>query len=141
MGTRFAPVSITISITRSHSSRVSAGVSPVVPQGTRKSIFDSICHSTRERNAGSSIEPSFLNGVTSAVPQPRSVLMLKRIRNFEEKVLSPRRETPQSQRVRNCRDIVYPSRQHERDNQSLRVADDAQQQRYAKKPTRGPKGK
>ena len=34
------------------------GVSPVVPQGTRKSMPESICHATRLRNAASSIEPS-----------------------------------------------------------------------------------
>ena len=40
IGTRPAAASMVISITRSHSSLVSVGVSPVVPQGTRKPIPD-----------------------------------------------------------------------------------------------------
>ncbi len=55
MGTRPAATSMVTSITCSHSSCVSVGVSPVVPQGTRKSIPDSICHATRLRSAVSSI--------------------------------------------------------------------------------------
>ena len=58
IGTRPATTSIVISTTRSHSSLVSVGVSPVVPQGTRKSIFDSTCQATSARRAASSTEPS-----------------------------------------------------------------------------------
>src|SRR6478672_6596453 len=54
MGTRPAATSIVVSITCSHSSCESVGVSPVVPQGTRKSIPDSTCHATRLRRAVSS---------------------------------------------------------------------------------------
>jgi hypothetical protein len=35
-----------------------------------KSIPDSICQFTSDHSAGSSIDPSALNGVTIAVPQP-----------------------------------------------------------------------
>ena len=58
MGTRPATTSIVISMTCSHSSCESVGVSPVVPQGTRKSMPDSTCHATRLRRAVSSMEPS-----------------------------------------------------------------------------------
>ena len=44
IGTRPRVSSIVTSITRSHSSRESVGVSPVVPQGTRKSMPLSTCH-------------------------------------------------------------------------------------------------
>src|SRR5262249_9847569 len=74
MGTRPLTTSLVMSMTRSHSDSVRVGVSPVVPQGTRKSIPDATCHSTRDRNAASSTAPSFLNGVTSAVPHPRSCI-------------------------------------------------------------------
>jgi lysine/ornithine N-monooxygenase len=70
IGTRPAATSIVMSITRSHSSLVSVGVSPVVPQGTRKWMPDAICHSTSWRNAFSSMLWSCLKGVMSAVPQP-----------------------------------------------------------------------
>src|SRR3954471_22589022 len=72
IGTRPFTTSMVMSMTRSHSSWESVGVSPVVPQGTRKSILDSTCHSTNPRKDFSSIEPSDLNGVTSAVPHPRN---------------------------------------------------------------------
>src|SRR5512143_1436677 len=74
IGTRRATTSMVISMTRSHSSRVSVGVSPVVPHGTRKSIFDSTCQATSERRAFSSTEPSPRNGVTIAVPHPRKFM-------------------------------------------------------------------
>src|SRR5208337_5607775 len=73
MGTRPAATSMVISMTRRHSAWVRVGVSPVVPQGTRKSIPDSICQATSERSAFSSSDPSARNGVTSAVPHPRNL--------------------------------------------------------------------
>src|SRR5689334_12934860 len=59
-----------ISMTRRCSLRVRVGLSPVVPQGTRKLMPASIWRRTRERSVGSSREKSFLNGVTNAVPHP-----------------------------------------------------------------------
>ena len=46
------------------------GLSPVVPQGTRKCTPPSICRRARRRTAASSSAPSRVNGVTSAVPTP-----------------------------------------------------------------------
>src|ERR1700733_5424136 len=66
-----------VSITCSHSSWLRVGVSPVVPQGTRKSIPDSTCHATRLRSAASSTEPSWWKGVTKAVPQPRNCMTIR----------------------------------------------------------------
>ena len=48
----------------------SVGLSPVVPQGTRKCIPASTWRRARRVIAGSSRAPSLVNGVTSAVPQP-----------------------------------------------------------------------
>src|SRR5208282_657229 len=52
------------------SSSSSVAASPVDPQATMKSIPDSICQLTSDQSAGSSTDPSALNGVTIAVPQP-----------------------------------------------------------------------
>ena len=52
----------------------SVGLSPVVPTGTRPLVPSAICQSTRSRNAFSSTEP-FLNGVTSAVNDPRNLVL------------------------------------------------------------------
>ena len=48
----------------------SVGLSPVVPTGTSPLVPSAICQSTSSRNAFSSTDP-FLNGVTSAVNEPR----------------------------------------------------------------------
>src|ERR1035438_4048110 len=74
IGTRPAAASMVTSITRSHSSWVSVGVSPVVPQGRRKSMPASTCQRTSWRSAISSMLPSRLKGVTRAVPHPRSFM-------------------------------------------------------------------
>ena len=50
--------------------------SPVVPQGTRKSIPASICRRTNFRSAASSSDPSLRKGVTNAVPQPVNIISL-----------------------------------------------------------------
>src|SRR5215471_18237301 len=62
-----------ISTTRRCSARVSVGLSPVVPQGTRKSMPLRIWRCTRRRIAASSSERSRRKGVTSAVPHPRNI--------------------------------------------------------------------
>src|ERR1019366_2852391 len=74
IGTRPAAASMVTSITRSHSSWVSVGFSPVVPQGRRKSMPASTCQRTSCRSAISSTLPSRLKGVTRAVPHPRSFM-------------------------------------------------------------------
>src|SRR6266403_1512663 len=79
-GTRPAATSTVTSITRSHSSCVRVGVSPVVPQGIRKSIPDSTCQETRFRKAVSSTAPSGVNGVTRAVPQSRNWTLARRLK-------------------------------------------------------------
>src|SRR5436309_14759671 len=53
------------STTRSCSSWLTVGLSPVVPTGTRPWIPSAICQLTSEPNAASSTEP-FLKGVTKA---------------------------------------------------------------------------
>src|SRR4029453_2863477 len=50
------------------------GLSPVVPTGTSPLVPSAICHSTMSRKAFSSSEP-FLNGVTSAVKEPRKLVL------------------------------------------------------------------
>src|SRR5262245_6608813 len=50
------------------------GLSPVVPTGTRPLVPSPICQSTMSRKAFSSSEP-FLNGVTSAVKEPRKLVL------------------------------------------------------------------
>src|SRR5262249_11981439 len=52
----------------------SVGLSPVVPTGTNPLVPSEICHSTMSRKAFSSSEP-FLNGVTSAVKEPRKLVL------------------------------------------------------------------
>src|ERR1019366_4592015 len=74
IGTRPCAASIVTSITRSHSSWLRVGVSPVVPQGRRKSMPASTCQRTSCRSAISSTLPSRLKGVTRAVPHPRSFM-------------------------------------------------------------------
>src|SRR5215467_7757157 len=59
-----------ISTTRRCSACVSVGLSPVVPQGTRKLMPAWICRRTRRRSVASSRERSRWNGVTNAVPHP-----------------------------------------------------------------------
>ena len=76
IGTLPAATSMVMSMTRSHSLRESVGVSPVVPQGTRKSMPDVTCHSTNDRSAASSSAPVLAPGgkVTLAAdvtPKPR----------------------------------------------------------------------
>src|SRR6266478_2913848 len=68
--------STVILTTRRCSSCVSVGLSPVVPQGTRKSTPASICRLIKTRRAGSSREPSRRKGVTSAVPVPVNMMLL-----------------------------------------------------------------
>src|SRR5262249_50306964 len=65
----FASSSV-ISTTRKCSARVRVGLSPVVPQGTRKLMPASICRRTRRRSVVSSNARSRVNGVTKAVPHP-----------------------------------------------------------------------
>src|SRR5215467_1261911 len=62
------------STTFSCSSCDSVGLSPVVPTGTNPLVPSEICHSTMSRKAFSSSEP-FLNGVTSAVKEPRKLVL------------------------------------------------------------------
>src|SRR5437899_544153 len=76
MGTRPRAASNVIPNTNLHSLRESVGVSPVVPQGNKKSMPDSTWQVTRLRRDGSSMEPFGLKGVTRAVPQPRSFIAL-----------------------------------------------------------------
>ncbi len=49
----------------------------MVPQERENRFLDSICHATRLRSAGSSMEPSWREGVTRAVPQPRNAMRYK----------------------------------------------------------------
>src|SRR2546421_11658610 len=63
--------SMVIPMTRASSSSVIVALSPVVPHGTSKRTPLLIWRSTSARMRPSSIEPSALNGVTSAVAQPR----------------------------------------------------------------------
>ena len=73
-GTRPLAWSTHHSTTCSCSLWVSVGLSPVVPTGTRPLVPSAICQSTSSRNAFSSTEP-FLNGVTSAVNDPRNLVL------------------------------------------------------------------
>src|ERR1044072_5273330 len=67
----FRATATVISITCRRSSSVIVALSPVVPQGTRIFTPPFICRSTRFLKQPSSIEPSFLKGVTRAVAHPR----------------------------------------------------------------------
>ncbi len=69
---RPAAASTTTAMTRSCSSWVSVGASPVVPTGLRIGVPWAMCHSTRRRRAGSSIAPSW-NGVTRATVHPANI--------------------------------------------------------------------
>src|SRR5262245_54146795 len=69
-GTRPRATSTVTFTTQRYSSCVRVTLSPVVPQGARKSIPSWICHSTRSARRRSSSLPSRRNGVTIAVPQP-----------------------------------------------------------------------
>jgi len=71
-GTRPAVCSTVIRTTRRCSSTVIVAASPVDPQGTTKWTPLAICQSTKDRRERSSISPDWVNGVTSAVPQPVS---------------------------------------------------------------------
>src|SRR5512135_87379 len=73
-GTRPSAWSMHHSTTCLCSSCDSVGLSPVVPTGTRPLVPSAICQSTRSRKAFSSSEP-FLNGVTSAVKEPRNSVL------------------------------------------------------------------
>src|SRR5262245_49831871 len=64
--------STTSSTTRSFSLWLSVGASPVVPHGDRKWTPASICRRARRLTPASSTEPSFLKGVTRAVPTPEN---------------------------------------------------------------------
>src|SRR5216684_3001904 len=68
--------STAICTTRRCSSRVSVGLSPVVPHGTRKSMPASTCRLTKACSVASSSAPSPRNGVTSAVPVPVNMVFL-----------------------------------------------------------------
>src|SRR2546421_6685818 len=66
-------------MTRRCSARVSVGLSPVVPHGTKKLIPASICRRTSLRSVSSSSDRSRRNGVTNAVPHPVNMChLLKR---------------------------------------------------------------
>src|SRR6478609_231739 len=73
-GTRPSDWSMHHSTTCLCSSCDRVGLSPVVPTGTRPLVPSEICQSTMSRNAFSSTEP-FLNGVTSAVKEPRKLVL------------------------------------------------------------------
>jgi hypothetical protein len=59
------------------SASVSVGLSPVVPQGTRKSMPASIWRRPSRRTLVSSKSPDLVNGVTSAVPTPVNIVAIK----------------------------------------------------------------
>src|SRR5271156_674399 len=65
--------SMVISTTRRCSALLKVGLSPVVPQGTRKLMPAPICRCTNRRSAFSSSERSWRNGVTIAVPHPVNI--------------------------------------------------------------------
>src|SRR5579875_3673623 len=77
-GTRPRASSSVISTTRFCSALVSVGLSPVVPQGTKKLMPASTWRRTSRRSASSSNEKSGRNGVTSAVPHPVNICRLLR---------------------------------------------------------------
>ena len=80
---------------------VSVAASPVVPHGTSTRTPPAICPSTRARNRVSSMAPVAVNGVTSAVPQPRSQSMRVVIRPpFPTLAPVPRFESNSVQRSR-----------------------------------------
>src|SRR5579863_5463257 len=89
IGTRPSVTSMVTSTTRSHSSLLSVGVSPVVPQGTRKPIPETTCHSTNSRRRFSSKLWSALNGVIKAVPHPLRFIILRITNHHGDRVPLP----------------------------------------------------
>src|SRR6478735_8730520 len=83
-GTRPSAWSMHHSTTCLCSSCDRVGLSPVVPTGTRPLVPSEICQSTMSRNAFSSTEP-FLNGVTSAVKEPRKLVLAVMARLLHKK--------------------------------------------------------
>src|SRR5215213_3454466 len=75
-GTRPLATLTTVRITRRSSSSVMAGVSPVVPQGTRPWMPPWIWNSTMPSSASTSTSP-FRNGVTRAVNAPLNISLLQ----------------------------------------------------------------
>src|SRR4028119_546260 len=75
-GTRPFATLTTVLMTRRSSSSVMAGVSPVVPQGTRPWMPLWIWNSTIPSRASTSTSP-FLNGVTRAVNAPLNISLLQ----------------------------------------------------------------
>src|ERR1700744_3111963 len=63
------------------------GLSPVVPTGTSPLVPSAICQSTRSRNAFSSTDP-FLNVVTSAVNDPRNLVLAVMVRTLGAVILA-----------------------------------------------------
>jgi hypothetical protein len=75
-----------------------------------KSMPDSICQLTSDQSAGSSTDPSALNGVTIAVPQP-VVSMTAQVYNGVVRVRGPAFANPQSTLCWNfARDVEKPER-------------------------------
>ena len=87
---RPAAASTTTAITRSCSSCVSVGASPVVPTGLKMGVPCAICHSTRRVRAGSSTAPS-VNGVTRATVHPANIRPFLGMRFPEKMTRSPSR--------------------------------------------------
>src|SRR3954454_8754227 len=75
-GTRPLVTRTTVSMTIRSSSSLNAGLSPVVPQGTRPLAPCLIWNSTRPSRASTSTSP-FLNGVTRAVNAPLNISLLQ----------------------------------------------------------------
>src|SRR3954447_16411153 len=75
-GTRPLVTRTTVSMTIRSSSSLKAGLSPVVPQGTRPFTPCRIWNSTRPSRASTSTSP-FLNGVTRAVNVPLNISLLQ----------------------------------------------------------------
>src|SRR3712207_3669463 len=75
-GTRPAATRTTVSTTTRSSASLIAGVSPVVPQGTRPLTPCWIWNSTRPSRASTSTSP-FLKGVTRAVNVPLNISLLQ----------------------------------------------------------------
>src|SRR5215216_2657002 len=75
-GTRPFATRTTVSTTTRSSSSLMAGVSPVVPQGTRPLTPCCIWNSTMPSRASTSTSP-FLNGVTRAVNVPLNISLLQ----------------------------------------------------------------
>src|SRR5436190_7180549 len=81
-GTRRRACSVHHSTTRLCSSWDRVGLSPVVPTGTSPLVPSAICQSTRSRKAFSSTDP-LLNGVTSAVNEPRNLVLAAMIGSID----------------------------------------------------------